>query len=193
MVMNVVTLFQPTDGNTMANMNAKLTQVNDEFAKKGQPNGYAELDEKGNLKQILTAAQVGAFPNNPGTELADFNSGAALTPGIYFFTPAATNSPLSTWGIAIVRTNDGKTYNGSSNCIWQEAYAAIGPSVQYVRSKVNTDAWGAWTKVDANRADYASNSVPLLTPALRNQIIISKDATIPTGLPDGTVVLRFVP
>lgn len=52
--MSVVTLFQPTDGNTMANMNAKLTQINDEFAKKvdSATLGNTPVPKNGNTLQF---------------------------------------------------------------------------------------------------------------------------------------------
>ncbi len=116
----------------------------------------------------------------------------ALTPGEYSLGGTVLHGPAAQiWGRLIVSTDTGKTYNGVSGIIWQRI-EALGDIV-YRRNAANGGAFSAWSKPPASTADYASGSVALTAAGLRNAIIIPKDTAIPTGLADGTVVLRYDP
>lgn len=85
---------------------------------------------------------------------------------------------------------------------WQEQiYLPINgvgglPGTIYKR-KQNQSSYSSWINIadggHAASADFASNSVDLTTAGLRNAIIIPNTDSVPAGLAEGTVVLRYTP
>lgn len=158
------------------------TEIDTITAAKGQPNGYAGLDANGKLAQMPTAAQVGAVSKS-----GDTMAGPLSITDILQVTRADGTSVGSLmnnqYGTSLyrTRTSDGKicgisiSYDGSIN---------VFPFGDGSSRTVLMDAAGK------KYADSASGSVPLTTPGLRNAVVINKADAIPTGLADGTVVLR---
>ena len=58
--------------------------------------------------------------------------------------------------------------------------------------RITANGWN-WIILGDNRASYASGSVDLTTAGLRNAIIIPNTYSVPAGLAEGTVVLRYAP
>lgn len=161
---DVITAFQSTDGNTMANMNAKFAQANAEFAKKNQPNGYAGLDANGKLAQMPTNDDVESIPKAP-----TFISGGSvlsLAPGKY----VTIGDSLSD-----LPTNNSDAY--IIYCDFVNQYTALIQAIQLIQTPVHwtivkkAGTWGQWKRDDP--------------------VVIPKEQSIPTGNPDETIIVRY--
>lgn len=129
------------------NQNEAATHLQNEIdaigKAKGQPNGYAELDDKGSLKQMPTAAQVGAIPasascnknwnwagqggqptwlwgGNDGTNMFVWNPGT-------FHVWAADNATCSThwvgsggWAVRNIVMSAGDPSGGADGDVWHK-------------------------------------------------------------------------
>lgn len=112
---DIMTLFQDADGATTANFNSRLAQANAEFATKNQPNGYAGLDAKGNLKQMPTAAQMG-FENVDNTH--DANKSVAYASNAGHATTADSAANTTSIAGALIVSNSEPTSTLASGVLW---------------------------------------------------------------------------
>lgn len=144
---------------------------------KGVPGGCAELDANGNLKQMPTAAQVGALPHNPSVIVDPDN----MPDGIYYYS-GHLEIPANT-------TGDGEIIQIShdQSFIIQIAYG-FHLSGMAVRVK-ESGTWLAWSKISANKADYASGSVDIGSLGLRNIQASNTQASSYLGLGAINVVI----
>lgn len=168
------------DSSTAGHLQSEIDAITNA---KGQPNGYAELDANGNLKQMPTAAQTGALPIartrlNSMSELTNLGEGHYLMIGTDTAgTPTNTNIWLINvnqegWGevavaygdwdasiyICLRSTSDnGVTFNWSPwKCVFD------GSKAPYARK---ADFAGGSTTQDSNPVKIQS-SVPTDTTAL---------------------------
>ncbi|WMJ90617.1 pyocin knob domain-containing protein [Anaerocolumna sp. MB42-C2] len=78
--------------------------------------------------------------------IATSNLDTTYKAGRYGFATGTTGAPCSYGVCDVIVGPYSDTYNGSSNWIWQIAYN-VDAGVSYIRNKVNTDAWSAWTQL----------------------------------------------
>lgn len=167
------------------NLNDLESRISSEFATKNQPNGYAGLDEHGNLKQMPTAVDTGASAARNATkaEIDDI----ALPAGIYSVNGEDIGNGYS-FNTVI------KSFPRADGYQVELAIPFVSGNYSGMFYRISIGAtWGSWQKPDADKADYASNTVALTTAGLRNAIIIPESTTIPTGLADGTIILKYTP
>ena len=140
--------------------------------------GIVDVDNK--VLYVAPSAPVGAIPWLGVMYNPDLNT--ILTPGLAYI-QGCTNGAAQ-YGFLEIKQSVPNVfmqifYDYNTNSVYQRRY--------------NSGTWTAWSKSDAGKADYASGSVALATAGLRNAIIIQKTDAIPTGLADGTIVMRYTP
>lgn len=175
-----------------------MLQVED----KGVPGGCAELDANGSLKQMPTAAQIGAMSKYVHVIIA--NSNIVLTAEQSGSLVNAANDititlpPIASYAQYDIHCTGRYTLDGPDADIYDNTLDIAGKSITYTGEHMITvrsygNVWVINSSNDARRAMYASGPTPLAASALRNTVIIPKTSSIPTGLADGTVVMRYTP